>query len=124
MQHDREANALNWTPHSPVCGHADEPTSGLDSYTSNEVMTVVRSLASDDVTIVATIHSPTAYAFRCAALRHAVNVAGAGALPHRCRRLGDMCAPAPVSCPLASRLLPAACMGSLVVCVACALQPV
>eukprot|EP00878_Enallax_costatus_P031984 GHUV01035066.1.p1 GENE.GHUV01035066.1~~GHUV01035066.1.p1 ORF type:complete len:213 (+),score=44.45 GHUV01035066.1:731-1369(+) len=41
----------------------DEPTSGLDSFTSNEVMTVVKGLVSDGVTIVATIHSPTAYAF-------------------------------------------------------------
>eukprot|EP00877_Chromochloris_zofingiensis_P004326 jgi/Chrzof1/13895/Cz08g16130.t1 len=41
----------------------DEPTSGLDSFTSNEVMTVVKALVSDGVTIVATIHSPTAYAF-------------------------------------------------------------
>ena len=40
-----------------------EPTSGLDSFTSNEVMTVVKGLVSDGVTIVATIHSPTAYAF-------------------------------------------------------------
>lgn len=36
---------------------------GLDSYTANEVMTVVRSLVSSGVTIIATIHSPTAYAF-------------------------------------------------------------
>ena len=41
----------------------DEPTSGLDSYTSNEVMTFVKSLLTDGVTIVATIHSPTQYCF-------------------------------------------------------------
>lgn len=41
----------------------DEPTSGLDSFTANEVMTVVQHLAADGVTLVATIHSPTAYAF-------------------------------------------------------------
>ena len=41
----------------------DEPTSGLDSYTSNEVMTVVKSLTKDGTTICATIHSPTAYCF-------------------------------------------------------------
>jgi ABC-type multidrug transport system ATPase subunit len=41
----------------------DEPTSGLDSFTANEVMTVVQGLVADGVTIVATIHSPTAYAF-------------------------------------------------------------
>jgi ATP-binding cassette subfamily G (WHITE) protein 2 len=41
----------------------DEPTSGLDSYTSNEVMTVVKNLASTGITICATIHSPTPYSF-------------------------------------------------------------
>ena len=41
----------------------DEPTSGLDSYTANEVMMVVKKLVTSGVTIVATIHSPTAYAF-------------------------------------------------------------
>jgi hypothetical protein len=40
-----------------------EPTSGLDSYTANEVMTVVKELLVGGVTICATIHSPTAYAF-------------------------------------------------------------
>ena len=41
----------------------DEPTSGLDSYTANEVMTVVKGLASENVTICATIHSPSPYTF-------------------------------------------------------------
>ena len=41
----------------------DEPTSGLDSFTANEVMSVVKRLSTSDVTILATIHSPTAYAF-------------------------------------------------------------
>ncbi|KAG2450267.1 hypothetical protein HYH02_004778 [Chlamydomonas schloesseri] len=41
----------------------DEPTSGLDSFTSNEVMTMVKTLTSDGVTICATIHSPTSYCF-------------------------------------------------------------
>jgi ATP-binding cassette subfamily G (WHITE) protein 2 len=41
----------------------DEPTSGLDSYTSNEVMTVVKSLADHGITVCATIHSPTPYCF-------------------------------------------------------------
>lgn len=41
----------------------DEPTSGLDSYTSNETMTVVKSLVNDGVTICATIHSPSPYTF-------------------------------------------------------------
>lgn len=40
-----------------------QPTSGLDSYTSNEVMTVVKHLVGDGTTICATIHSPTAYSF-------------------------------------------------------------
>ncbi len=35
----------------------DEPTSGLDSYTSNEVMTVVKALVADGTTICATIVS-------------------------------------------------------------------
>lgn len=41
----------------------DEPTSGLDSFTSNEVMMVVKDLVKTNVTIVATIHSPTQYCF-------------------------------------------------------------
>lgn len=41
----------------------DEPTSGLDSYTSNEVMTVVKHLVKEGTTICATIHSPTSYCF-------------------------------------------------------------
>jgi ABC-type multidrug transport system ATPase subunit len=48
---------------SPRVLFLDEPTSGLDSFTANEVMTVVQGLASSGVTIIATIHSPTAYAF-------------------------------------------------------------
>lgn len=32
-------------------------------FAANEVMTVVQHLAADGVTLVATIHSPTAYAF-------------------------------------------------------------
>lgn len=48
---------------SPRVLFLDEPTSGLDSFTANEVMTVVQGLASSGVTILATIHSPTAYAF-------------------------------------------------------------
>ena len=41
----------------------DEPTSGLDSFTANEVVSVVKKLNTVDTTILATIHSPTAYAF-------------------------------------------------------------
>ena len=42
---------------------ADEPTSGLDSYTANEVMSIVKSLANMGITVVATVHSPTPYTF-------------------------------------------------------------
>lgn len=48
---------------SPRVLFLDEPTSGLDSYTSNEVMTVVRHLADRGLTVLATIHSPTPYCF-------------------------------------------------------------
>ncbi|EFN50715.1 hypothetical protein CHLNCDRAFT_142571 [Chlorella variabilis] len=48
---------------SPRVLFLDEPTSGLDSYTANEVMTVVKSLASHGITVCATIHSPTPYTF-------------------------------------------------------------
>lgn len=41
----------------------DEPTSGLDSFTANEIMTVVKGLVKDNVTVTATIHSPTQYAY-------------------------------------------------------------
>ncbi|PSC74385.1 P-loop containing nucleoside triphosphate hydrolase isoform B [Micractinium conductrix] len=41
----------------------DEPTSGLDSYTANEVMSVVKSLSTQGITVCATIHSPTPYTF-------------------------------------------------------------
>ena len=41
----------------------DEPTSGLDSFTANEVISVVKSLANYGITVCATIHSPTPYAF-------------------------------------------------------------
>jgi len=41
----------------------DEPTSGLDSYTANEVMLVVKGLVKSGMTICATIHSPTPFAF-------------------------------------------------------------
>ncbi|CAK0786885.1 hypothetical protein CVIRNUC_010099 [Coccomyxa viridis] len=41
----------------------DEPTSGLDSYTTHEVMTVVRSLLGRGITICATIHCPPPHTF-------------------------------------------------------------
>lgn len=48
---------------SPRILFLDEPTSGLDSFTSNEVMTVVKALCSSGITVCATIHSPTPYCF-------------------------------------------------------------
>jgi hypothetical protein len=41
------------------CAPAPAATSGLDSYTSNEVMTVVKGLTKDGTTVAATIHSPS-----------------------------------------------------------------
>mmetsp|Transcript_144 Transcript_144/g.316 ORF Transcript_144/g.316 Transcript_144/m.316 type:complete len:615 (-) Transcript_144:60-1904(-) len=41
----------------------DEPTTGLDSFTSNEVISVIKSLSSTGITVCATIHSPSEYAF-------------------------------------------------------------
>ncbi|CAK0783380.1 hypothetical protein CVIRNUC_006579 [Coccomyxa viridis] len=41
----------------------DEPTSGLDSYTSNEVIAVVKNLTKTGITICATIHNPTPFCF-------------------------------------------------------------
>lgn len=42
----------------------DEPTTGLDSYTANEVMTLTKKLVmARKITVAATIHSPTAFAF-------------------------------------------------------------
>lgn len=48
---------------SPNVLFLDEPTTGLDSYTSNEVMAAVKNLATSGITCVATIHSPTPFAF-------------------------------------------------------------
>ncbi|GBF95048.1 P-loop containing nucleoside triphosphate hydrolase [Raphidocelis subcapitata] len=41
----------------------DEPTSGLDSFTANEVISLLKGITAEGVTVIATIHSPTAYAF-------------------------------------------------------------
>jgi len=42
----------------------DEPTTGLDSHTANEVIASLKALARDGGhTVIATIHSPTSYAF-------------------------------------------------------------
>jgi ATP-binding cassette subfamily G (WHITE) protein 2 len=42
----------------------DEPTTGLDSFTSNEVVSVIKDLAMSGITVCATIHSPSEYAFK------------------------------------------------------------
>jgi len=41
----------------------DEPTSGLDSRMANEVCVLLKALAQNGCTVVATIHSPTSFAF-------------------------------------------------------------
>jgi len=41
----------------------DEPTSGLDSKMANEVCMILKELAKEGCTIVATVHSPTSFAF-------------------------------------------------------------
>lgn len=41
----------------------DEPTSGLDSRMTNEVCYILKQLASEGCTVVATIHAPTSLAF-------------------------------------------------------------
>ena len=41
----------------------DEPTSGLDSFTANEVIALLKAITADGVTVIATVHSPTAHAF-------------------------------------------------------------
>ena len=59
----------------------DEPTSGLDSFTANEVMSVVKSLVTRDTTIIATVHSPTAYAFSL--FNHAMILCSVGRVQHQ-----------------------------------------
>lgn len=48
---------------SPKIVFLDEPTSGLDSRMANEVCIMLESLAKQGCTVVATIHSPTGFAF-------------------------------------------------------------
>ena len=47
----------------PLVVFLDEPTSGLDSKMANEVCSILKELGKEGYTIVATIHSPTSYAF-------------------------------------------------------------
>mmetsp|Transcript_20283 Transcript_20283/g.28311 ORF Transcript_20283/g.28311 Transcript_20283/m.28311 type:complete len:604 (+) Transcript_20283:493-2304(+) len=48
---------------SPRIVFLDEPTTGLDSHMANEVVLLLKALAREGRTVVATIHSPTAFAF-------------------------------------------------------------
>jgi ATP-binding cassette subfamily G (WHITE) protein 2 len=47
----------------PLVLYLDEPTSGLDSFTADEVMTFVKQLSDEGMTVCATIHSPSPYTF-------------------------------------------------------------
>lgn len=47
----------------PAVIFMDEPTSGLDSRMANEVVAIVQKLAKEGRTVVATVHSPTSFAF-------------------------------------------------------------
>mmetsp|Transcript_89480 Transcript_89480/g.164037 ORF Transcript_89480/g.164037 Transcript_89480/m.164037 type:complete len:645 (+) Transcript_89480:87-2021(+) len=47
----------------PAVIFMDEPTSGLDSRMANEVVSIVKKLAAEGRTVVATVHAPTSYAF-------------------------------------------------------------
>mmetsp|Transcript_15167 Transcript_15167/g.39028 ORF Transcript_15167/g.39028 Transcript_15167/m.39028 type:complete len:620 (-) Transcript_15167:218-2077(-) len=41
----------------------DEPTSGLDSHMANEVCSLLKKLAQEGCTVVATVHAPSSFAF-------------------------------------------------------------
>jgi ABC-type multidrug transport system ATPase subunit len=47
----------------PLVLFLDEPTSGLDSKMANEVCVILKSLVTHGCTVVASIHTPTSYAF-------------------------------------------------------------
>lgn len=47
----------------PMVLYLDEPTSGLDSATANEIMKLVKDIANDNRTVIASIHSPTTFCF-------------------------------------------------------------
>ncbi|CAK9067513.1 unnamed protein product [Durusdinium trenchii] len=47
----------------PMVVFLDEPTSGLDSKMANEVCSILKELVKDGYTIIATVHSPTSFAF-------------------------------------------------------------
>ena len=78
----------------------DEPTSGLDSYTSNEVMTVVKGLTRTGITICATIHNPTPYCFNLFRPPHdsAPRPRRVQRRERRAARLCSLCLPVCVAC--------------------------
>jgi len=47
----------------PKACFLDEPTSGLDSRMANEVCALLKALAQEGCTVVATVHAPTSFAF-------------------------------------------------------------
>jgi ABC-type multidrug transport system ATPase subunit len=48
---------------SPTVLFLDEPTSGLDSRMANEVIVLLKNLANEGCTVVATVHAPSSFAF-------------------------------------------------------------
>jgi len=48
---------------SPGILYMDEPMSGLDSYTSNEVISIVRRLADNGMAVCLSVHSPTPFVY-------------------------------------------------------------
>eukprot|EP00442_Polarella_glacialis_P052868 CAMPEP_0115067304 /NCGR_PEP_ID=MMETSP0227-20121206/11313_1 /TAXON_ID=89957 /ORGANISM="Polarella glacialis, Strain CCMP 1383" /LENGTH=614 /DNA_ID=CAMNT_0002453351 /DNA_START=69 /DNA_END=1913 /DNA_ORIENTATION=+ len=48
---------------NPLVVFLDEPTSGLDSAMANEVCQILKELVKEGCTVIATVHSPTSFAF-------------------------------------------------------------
>ncbi|CAE8650677.1 unnamed protein product [Polarella glacialis] len=48
---------------NPLVVFLDEPTSGLDSTMANEVCQILKELVKEGCTVIATVHSPTSFAF-------------------------------------------------------------
>jgi ATP-binding cassette, subfamily G (WHITE), member 2 len=49
---------------NPMILFLDEPSSGLDSCTADDVMAVVKTLATTGITVCASIHAPSSTTFR------------------------------------------------------------